>query len=84
MRDLYGVNLDEATRKELIQAFQTFFEDETGERLGIFQAESMVDFMIERIGPNAYNLALDHTRAWHRKKMEDMDLEYDMLYRKIK
>ncbi|MDK2865702.1 MAG: hypothetical protein PWP51_244 [Clostridiales bacterium] len=81
MRDLYGVQLDDATRKTIILAFQDFYENETGETLGMFQAEAMVDFMIERIGPNAYNLALDHVRGWHRKKMEDMDLEYDMLYR---
>lgn len=79
--DLFGIKLSDEEQRDLIEAFRDLYESEMGESIGLFQAETMVTFFIEKLGPSAYNLALDHVRAWYRQKQEDMDLEYDMLYR---
>ena len=82
--DLYGLKLTDDAKKALVNDFSAFFEDEIGERLGIFEAEAVVDFFVKALGPEAYNLALDHVKGWYQQKQEDMSFEYDMLYRNTK
>jgi uncharacterized protein (DUF2164 family) len=82
--DLFGIQLTEQQKDRLTTAFRDFFEDETGETLGIFQAEACVTFFIENMAPHAYNLGLSHSREWLKTQLESIDLDFDMLYRQTK
>ncbi len=45
-------------KDELIQIIQTYFSDELDQDLGNFEAEFLLDFFSEHMGPHYYNQAI--------------------------
>ena len=60
--------------KELIvQKIKLYFNDELDQEIGQFDAEFLLDFFSEEIGPRFYNQGLRDARAVLETKLENID-----------
>lgn len=71
-------------RQHLISKVQNFFKSERGEDLGLIAAEVILDFFLEDLGPIMYNKSLDDSKQWFSKMMNDVEFEFEQLYRETK
>ncbi|ACL69023.1 DUF2164 domain-containing protein [Halothermothrix orenii] len=72
------------TKKEkqrIIKEIQYFFLEEREEEIGIIAAERVFDFFTGNLGKIFYNKGLDDARIWFSKRMEDLEIDYDLLYK---
>lgn len=63
-------------KKQLINDLMMYFEQERDEEIGLLAAEMMIDFLIDKIGGEVYNQALDDAKVWFSKKMDDIAVDY--------
>ena len=75
------IKLSKTEKQKLINEIQTFFQEERGEEIGIIAAEIVLEFMIENIGKHAYNKALDDAKGWFEQRLEDLSIDYSLLYK---
>jgi len=83
-RDVCRRNRIKLTREEqnkLINDIQLFFRDERNEEIGIIAAEAVMEFFLENLGAFIYNKSLDETKIWFSKRMEDIEIDFDILYK---
>lgn len=59
-------------REGLITHIQEFFRTEKSEDVSKFQAETILNFVIDVIGPHIYNQAITDAHAFMLDKLEDM------------
>jgi len=67
-------------RKEILESIIGFFMDERGEEIGVIAAESLLDFIIEEVGKDIYNNAIDETIKILKEQHNNM--ETDILFLK--
>ncbi|RKD33916.1 DUF2164 domain-containing protein [Thermohalobacter berrensis] len=75
------INFSKEEKNKLLKEIQDFFYEERDEEIGIIAAEKILDFYIENLGTIIYNKALDDARVWFNKRLEDIEIDYNMLYR---
>lgn len=75
------IQLTSEERGRLIKEIQHFFSEERDEELGIIAAETILDFFTGDLGSIIYNKALDDAKIWLIKRMENTEVDYDMLYK---
>ena len=75
------IKLSKQEKQKLIIEIQTFFQEERGEEIGIIAAETILDFMIENVGKCAYNKALEDAKGWFEQRLEDLSIDYSLLYK---
>ncbi|MCT4598109.1 MAG: DUF2164 domain-containing protein [Vallitalea sp.] len=74
-------NLKKKDKNKLISEIQDFFEDSRDEKIGIIAAEEVLDFFLNTLGVHIYNKSLDEAKLWISQKLEDIEIDYDMLYK---
>ncbi|WP_083900138.1 DUF2164 domain-containing protein [Orenia marismortui] len=77
------LELSREEKNRLINEIQGFFYDERGEEIGIIAGESVLDFFLEELGSLIYNKALDDSKLWFSNKLENIEIDYDLLYQNI-
>jgi len=75
----YG--LKEEDKKKLLEEIKYYFEVERDEKLGIIASEKILDFFLETMGDYVYNRALDNTKEWYVKRMENIESDFYALYK---
>ncbi len=70
-----SVELSEERRSELVLRFQGFFLEQFEEELSEFRAERLLDFVLEALGPQVYNQAVQDARGFMQRKLEDLEGE---------
>ncbi|NLM97913.1 MAG: DUF2164 domain-containing protein [Halanaerobiaceae bacterium] len=75
------MKLKDEEKRGLIKELQQFFLEERGEEPGIIASEKILDFFMENLGALIYNKALDDARFWLKRRLEDLELDYDLLYK---
>lgn len=75
------VNLSSEERDRLVKEIQNFFEEERDEKIGIIASGKVLDFFLKNLGNQIYNKALDDARVWFTKRMEDISIDFDLLYK---
>lgn len=76
-----ALKLTREEKNKLIAEIQYFFNEERGEEIGIIAAETVLDFFIENLGITIYNRTLDEAKIWFSKRLEDLEVDYDALYK---
>ncbi len=76
---MFNLNLEE--RNKLIKEIQNFFQNERDEDIGIIAAGKVLDFFINILGVYIHNKSLDQTKKWITQRLEDIEIDYDMLYK---
>lgn len=68
-------------KNKLIQEIQDFFEEERDERIGVIAAEEVLDFFLQVLGKEIYNKALDDSKTWLLQRIQEVKIDYDLLYK---
>ena len=63
-------------KKRMIEEIQEFFREERDENLGIIGAEDILNFVINTLGEEIYNKALDDARIWFKRNMENIEADF--------
>ena len=58
-----AIKFSEQQKNEIVEAIQTYFEKELDQDIGQFDAEFLLDFFSEKVGPYYYNQGLNDARA---------------------
>ena len=75
------VNFKEEKKRELISEIQGFFFDEHDMEIGVIAAETVLEFFDEKLGKEYYNKALEDSRKWFSDRMENLDYDFELLYK---
>lgn len=70
-----GIALSDERREQLIEDTCGLFREEFERELSPFQADRLVDFFLQRLGPPVYNQAVQDARAHLQLKLDDLDGE---------
>lgn len=76
-----GITLSPEQKKQLLAEIIYYFDKERDERLGIIASENILDFFMDNLGRFIYNKALDDTKVWYTKRMEDVEADFYALYK---
>lgn len=62
-------------RAELIARLRSAYASELDETLSDFRAETLLDMVLEAIGPSVYNQAVKDAQAFMQSRLDDLDGE---------
>lgn len=74
--------LTEKQREETVQDIQKFFENETGEELGVFVAEDFLDTLLQEMGKNIYNKGVEDATNTLNENIQDLNINLSVLLKK--
>lgn len=66
-------------RKKCVEEVITRIEEQGDDQFGMIAAEEIIDIVLENLGPDIYNSALDATKKVVKQKVDDLDVEIDLL-----
>lgn len=69
------IKLDPGRRRRAVANIQKLFSTEFDETLSDFRAEAVVDQLLNTLGPDIYNQAVQDVRAHLQDKLDDLDGE---------
>ncbi len=75
------INLTKQQQEELVPALIEYFEDELDIELGNLQAQLLLDFLSEKVGPHFYNAGVIESIATLKESMESVEERIDLLRR---
>ena len=75
--------MEKADREAIVRALKAHLKDELDVEIGGLEAEFLLDFMAERLGPHFYNDGLRDARAALAKRVELIDEDIEMLERPV-
>ena len=77
------INLTSEEKKQILEEIKYYFETERDEKLGIIASEGIFDLFMDTLGKYIYNKALDDTKLWYGKRMEDVEADFYALYKPL-
>ncbi len=75
------MRLSDAQKKQMIGEIKAFYLDVRGEEIGMIEQQQILDLFCEHMAPIIYNKALDDAQYWYKQQMENLSLDYYMLYK---
>lgn len=66
------IELSAENKRTALIEIRQFFEQERDETLGDLASGIVLDFILEKIGPNIYNQAIIDTQKYMSEKVEDL------------
>jgi len=69
------IRLSPERRTSLLKALQGYFATEFDEPLSNFRAESLLNFLVEQIGPPVYNQGVRDAAGFVQAKLADIEGE---------
>lgn len=82
-RQSLGFQLTERQRKQALAEIEAFYLDVLDEEVSSLKQEQILDFISETLAPIIYNKALDDAKKWFDEQMENVSIDYTLLYRDI-
>lgn len=76
-----AIKLSRENRDILVSKIQDFFLAERDEEIGIVAADAVLDFFVNEVGDNLYNQGLLDAKAFFTNKMEDIEGDFDLLFK---
>ena len=70
-----SIELHNETRQTLIASIQRYFNENMDEPIGNMAAGSLLNFVLEEIGPTIYNKAVTDAQARIQSRVMELDLE---------
>lgn len=67
---------------KLVSEIKSWFLDNREEEVGDLQADLLIDFLIEKVGAEIYNQALNDSLYWFKGRMSDLEVDYYTLEKK--
>ncbi|MEM1246701.1 MAG: DUF2164 domain-containing protein [Acidobacteriota bacterium] len=70
------IQIDGERRKDLLREIEGYFSDAFDENISAFQAEGLLDFFVEKLGPPVYNQAIRDAHAFLQNKLADLEGDF--------
>jgi len=70
------INLSAERKEEIASALSGFYKEQFDEELSEYRASTIMEFMLQRIGPSQYNQAVTDVRKFLMEKVEELDTEF--------
>ncbi|WP_035051548.1 DUF2164 domain-containing protein [Andreprevotia chitinilytica] len=70
-----AIELDKGIRKEAIESIERYFATHMEEPIGNLQADALLGFFIDEIGPSIYNKAVQDVQERLQQRIMEIDLE---------
>ena len=84
-RGLNGtIKLTDEQKRRLGSEIRAFFQDVRGEEIGMIQEREIMDLFCEQLAPIVYNKALDDALRWMKGQMENIEVDYYLLYKDVR
>ncbi len=74
-------SLKDEEKKLLSDRIARFFKEEFDLDLGLIGTKTILDFFMDTLGKAFHDSALDEAKAFFLARVQDMEDEYDALYR---
>ena len=78
------IKLTDEQKRRLGGEIRAFFQDVRGEEIGMIQERQIMDLFCEQLAPIVYNTALDDALRWMKGQMENLEVDYYLLYRDVR
>ena len=75
------IKLSDEQKRRLIEEIRAFYLDERGEEIGMIEERQILDLFCDQLAPIVYNKALDDALRWMKGQMENLEVDYYLLYR---
>ncbi|MBC3872734.1 DUF2164 domain-containing protein [Undibacterium flavidum] len=62
-------------RKQAITSLQRYFDLNMEEKLGNLQADALLNFLLEEIGPSIYNQAVNDVQNHLQTRVQELDID---------
>jgi uncharacterized protein (DUF2164 family) len=72
MRNKNAIKVTKEQRDEMITAIKHYFLEGTGEEIGDLRAGLMLDFVLEELAPEFYNLGVSDSYTYMKDMIEDL------------
>ena len=69
------IEISKEMRKALIASMQRYFEENMVEKIGNLTADSLLDFLLEELGPVVYNKAVADVQERLQARVMEVDIE---------
>ncbi len=70
------IKFSDERRQDLVKAVQSYFRDQHGDDIGELKASLILDFFVERLGPQVYNQAIRDARGFFQEKLADLEGDF--------
>jgi uncharacterized protein (DUF2164 family) len=71
--------LNKERRAGLLREIITHFKTSHDQEIGMLDAEDILDFFLQSLGPDLYRKAINDTRNVVRQNAENLDVDLDLL-----
>ena len=75
------IKLNDEQKRKLIDEIRAFYLEERGEEIGMIEERQVLDLFCEQLAPIIYNKALDDALRWLKGQLENVEVDYTLLYR---
>ena len=79
-----GFTLTPEQKAQMLEEIKYYFSTERDMDLGIIASESILEFFMDNLGNSIYNKALDDSKVWYSRRMEDVEADFYTLYKNIR
>ena len=69
------IQLKTEVRKQATESLQRYFDLNMEEKLGNLQANALLDFLLEEIGPSIYNQAVNDAQNHLQTRVQELDFD---------
>ena len=76
-----NISLTGEEKNQLLEETRYYFESERDEKIGILASENILEFFMNILGKQIYNKALDDTKVWFDRRIEDLGADFYSLYK---
>ncbi|MEH6527052.1 MAG: DUF2164 domain-containing protein [Sneathiella sp.] len=70
------IKLSPKRKEEIANALSGYYQEQFDEELSEYRAMTLVEFLLQKIGPSQYNQAVTDVRKFLTEKVEELDTEF--------
>ena len=78
------IKLSDEQKRQLCAEIKAFYLEERGVEIGMIEERQILDLFCERLAPIIYNRALDDALRWMKGQMENVEVDYTLLYKDVR
>ena len=78
------MQLNDAQKKQILEEIRAFYLEERGQEIGMIEERQILDLFCEQLAPIISNTALDDALRWMKGQMENIEVDYTLLYRDVR
>ena len=78
------IQLNDTQKKQLLEEIRAFYLEERGEEIGMIEERQVLDLFCEQLAPIVYNRALDDAMRWMKGQLENLEVDYTLLYKDVR